>query len=70
MDSKGQMLIFGWTKGMLQTTEPLAKCGGLAHPVFLCVYPHHRELAVCVGVIDVYHRVAVYLIDLNHVIKL
>ena len=70
MDPKGLILVFGWTKGLLQTTEPLVKCTGLAHPVFLCVYPHSRELAICVSVIDVHNKVAVYLIDLAHIISL
>uniref|UniRef100_A0AC34QZV8 Uncharacterized protein n=1 Tax=Panagrolaimus sp. JU765 TaxID=591449 RepID=A0AC34QZV8_9BILA len=71
MDPKGQMLIFGWTKDMPQTTEPLAKCSALSHPVYLTVYPFGqcKPLAICVSVIDVFNRIAVYFIDLSNVVN-
>lgn len=71
VDPKGQILIFGWTKGLLQTTEPLAKCQGLKNPIFLCVYPFlQRSCCVLVSIVDVLNHVSVYSIDLAHIITL
>uniref|UniRef100_A0AC35GKN5 PIN domain-containing protein n=1 Tax=Panagrolaimus sp. PS1159 TaxID=55785 RepID=A0AC35GKN5_9BILA len=70
IDPKGCLLVYGWTKGLLQTTEPLAKCQSLKNPIFLCIYPYlQRNSCVCVSIVDVLNHVSVYLIDLAHIIS-
>jgi hypothetical protein len=69
VDTFGQLLIYGWMGNMITTTEPLARCQVLRDADHICTFAE-SDHSLILGLVNVYDKVAVYLIDLSYAIEL
>lgn len=69
IDPWGQILIYAFTSSMV-LAEPVARCQVLRDVDHVCAFPGPSSYSLFVSLVNIYNKVAIYLIDLAHIVQI
>ncbi|CAD5234933.1 unnamed protein product [Bursaphelenchus xylophilus] len=69
VDPWGQLLVYAFTKDS-QVVDPVARCNVLRDVDHMCAFPGPSNYSLFLSLVNIYNKVAIYLIDLAHIIQI
>ncbi|CAD5227512.1 unnamed protein product [Bursaphelenchus okinawaensis] len=69
VDPWGQLLVYAFTKDT-QVIDPVARCNVLRDVDHMCAFAGPSNYSLFLSMVNIYNKVAIYLIDLAHIIQL